>query len=160
LVRLAAGDGMQLWVAEAGGQIVSAGRLEPVAGTEFAGIWGGATRPEWRGRGIYRALFGLAPRAPGALSGAGVQLRLLLARMPGSQLPVRRLTPLRVAEVRITTAPLRRRRIEAGIVIRSCGSGNDRTHVRGRCNENQCRSPGKVHRAPRSARHSPNAGLR
>ena len=50
LRRLATGDGMQLWVAEADGQIVSAG-LEPVAGTEFAGIWGGATRPEWRSRG-------------------------------------------------------------------------------------------------------------
>jgi predicted GNAT family acetyltransferase len=27
-----------------------------VAGSEFAGIWGGATRSEWRRRGIYRAL--------------------------------------------------------------------------------------------------------
>jgi ribosomal protein S18 acetylase RimI-like enzyme len=66
LRRLAAGDGMQLWVAEAGGQIVSAGRLEPVAGTGFAGIWGGATRPQWRGRGIYRAL--TAARARSALA--------------------------------------------------------------------------------------------
>ena len=66
LRRLATGDGMQLWVAEAGGQIVSAGRLEPVAGTEFAGIWGGATRPEWQGRGIYRAL--TAARARSALA--------------------------------------------------------------------------------------------
>jgi ribosomal protein S18 acetylase RimI-like enzyme len=66
LRRLAAGDGLQLWVAEAGGQIVSAGRLEPVAGTEFAGIWGGATRPQWRGRGIYRAL--TAARARSALA--------------------------------------------------------------------------------------------
>jgi len=64
--RLATGDGMQLWVAEAGGQIVGAGRLEPVAGTEFAGIWGGATRPQWRGRGIYRAL--TAARARSALA--------------------------------------------------------------------------------------------
>ena len=66
LRRLATGDGMQLWVAEADGQIVSAGRLEPVAGTEFAGIWGGATRPEWRSRGIYRAL--TAARARSALA--------------------------------------------------------------------------------------------
>ncbi len=66
LRRLATGDGMQLWVAEAGGQIVSAGRLELVAGTEFAGIWGGATRPQWRGRGIYRAL--TAARARSALA--------------------------------------------------------------------------------------------
>jgi predicted GNAT family acetyltransferase len=56
---------MELWVAEADGQIVSAGRLEPEPGTEFAGIWGGSTRPEWRGRGIYRAL--TAERARSAL---------------------------------------------------------------------------------------------
>ena len=45
---------MELWVAEADGEIVSSGRLEPVPATEFAGIWGGATRPDWRRRGIYR----------------------------------------------------------------------------------------------------------
>lgn len=65
LRRLACDDGLELWVAEAGGQIVSAGRLDPVAGTDFAGIWGGATRPGWRGRGIYRAL--TAQRARSAL---------------------------------------------------------------------------------------------
>ena len=56
LRRLATGDGMELWVAEAEGRIVTAGRLEPVPGTEFAGTWAGATSEEWRGRGIYRAL--------------------------------------------------------------------------------------------------------
>ena len=56
LHRLRTRDDMEMWVAEADGVVVSAGRLEPVDGTEFAGIWGGATRPEWRGRGIYRAL--------------------------------------------------------------------------------------------------------
>ncbi|CUR55566.1 putative acetyltransferase [metagenome] len=66
LHRLANGDGMELWVAEAGDEIVSAGRLEPVPGTQFAGIWGGATRPAWRGRGIYRAL--TAARARSALA--------------------------------------------------------------------------------------------
>ncbi|MBM7491668.1 ribosomal protein S18 acetylase RimI-like enzyme [Micromonospora luteifusca] len=65
LRRLARDDGMELWVAEAGGRIVSAGRLEPVPGTDFAGIWGGATLAEWRGRGIYRAL--TAARARSAL---------------------------------------------------------------------------------------------
>jgi hypothetical protein len=65
LRRLQTGDGMELWIAEADGQIVSAGRLEPVPGTEFAGIWGGATRLEWRRRGIYRAL--TAARARSAL---------------------------------------------------------------------------------------------
>ncbi len=56
LHRLRTRDDMEMWVAEHEGEIVSAGRLEPVAGTEFAGIWGGATRPGYRGRGIYRAL--------------------------------------------------------------------------------------------------------
>ncbi|MEU8154272.1 GNAT family N-acetyltransferase [Micromonospora sp. NPDC048986] len=65
LRRLARDDGMELWVAEAEGRIVSAGRLEPLRGTDFAGIWGGATRAEWRGRGIYRAL--TAARARSAL---------------------------------------------------------------------------------------------
>ena len=65
LHRLSLQDGMELWVAEAEGRIVSTGRLEPVPGTDFAGIWGGATRPEWRGRGIYRAL--TAARARSAL---------------------------------------------------------------------------------------------
>lgn len=64
--RLARKDGMELWVAEYDGQIVCSGRLEPVKGTAFAGIWGGATRAEWRGRGIYRAL--TAARAESALS--------------------------------------------------------------------------------------------
>jgi hypothetical protein len=66
LRRLALGDGMELWVAQAGGEIVAAGRLEPVAGTEFAGIWGGATRADWRRRGLYRAL--TAARARSALA--------------------------------------------------------------------------------------------
>lgn len=66
LRRLGFGDGMELWVAEADGEIVGSGRLEPVTGAEFAGIWGGATRPEWRGRGIYRAL--TAARARSALA--------------------------------------------------------------------------------------------
>lgn len=65
LHRLSLGDGMELWVAETGGAIVSAGRLEPVAGSDFAGIWGGATLQQWRHRGIYRAL--TAARAQSAL---------------------------------------------------------------------------------------------
>jgi hypothetical protein len=54
------------WVAEADGRVVSAGRLALVEGTEFAGLWGGATLEEWRGRGIYRAL--TAARARAALA--------------------------------------------------------------------------------------------
>lgn len=66
LQRLALEDGMELWVAEVEGQIVSAGRLDPVAGTDFAGIWGGATHEAWRRQGIYRAL--TAARARSALA--------------------------------------------------------------------------------------------
>ncbi|QWZ08212.1 GNAT family N-acetyltransferase [Nocardioides panacis] len=66
LRRLALGEGMELWVGEADGRIVSAGRLEPVSGSDFAGIWGGATREEWRGRGLYRAV--TAARARSALA--------------------------------------------------------------------------------------------
>jgi hypothetical protein len=65
LRRLADDDGMQMWVAEAEGRIVSAGRLDPVPRAQFAGIWGGATLERWRGRGIYRAL--TAARARSAL---------------------------------------------------------------------------------------------
>lgn len=46
----------EFWVAEVDGRVISAGRLTRVAGTQFAGLWGGATVPEWRGRGVYRAL--------------------------------------------------------------------------------------------------------
>jgi predicted N-acetyltransferase YhbS len=65
LHRLTLDDGMELWVAEADGRMVSAGRLEPVPHTEVAGIWGGSTLEPWRGRGIYRAL--TAARARSAL---------------------------------------------------------------------------------------------
>ena len=81
LQRLARGDGTELWVAEADGQVVGAGRLEPVAGTAFAGIWGGATLPEWRGRGIYRAL--TAARARSALALGKTLILSESTRTPG-----------------------------------------------------------------------------
>ncbi|GGP76808.1 GNAT family N-acetyltransferase [Saccharothrix coeruleofusca] len=43
-------------LAEADGRVVSSARLEFEPGTEFAGLWGGATLAGWRGRGVYRAL--------------------------------------------------------------------------------------------------------
>jgi GNAT superfamily N-acetyltransferase len=49
-------DHVTIMVAEVDGEVVSNGRLEIVPGTEFAGLWGGATLAAWRGRGIYRAL--------------------------------------------------------------------------------------------------------
>ena len=61
----------ELWLAEADGRVVCAGRLTVVPGTGVAGVWGGATDPAWRGRGIYRAL--VAARARAALA-RGVRL--------------------------------------------------------------------------------------
>ncbi|WP_018156776.1 GNAT family N-acetyltransferase [Demetria terragena] len=66
LMQLEQDPSIELWVAEANGQMVCAGRLEPVEGTCFAGIWGGASLPAWRGQGIYRAL--TAARARSALA--------------------------------------------------------------------------------------------
>ncbi|WP_444947955.1 GNAT family N-acetyltransferase [Micromonospora ureilytica] len=43
-------------VAEAAGEVVSAAWLVVIASTEFAALWGGSTLPQWRRKGIYRAL--------------------------------------------------------------------------------------------------------
>lgn len=67
VLRVAAAGEEEYWLAESPeGDVVCGGRLTPVPGTEFAGIWGGATVPQWRGRGIYRAL--TAARARSALA--------------------------------------------------------------------------------------------
>jgi GNAT superfamily N-acetyltransferase len=47
---------LRIFVAEAGGDVVSAGWLRLPPQTEFGTLWGGSTLPAWRGRGIYRAL--------------------------------------------------------------------------------------------------------
>lgn len=51
----AAPQAVGLVLAIAGEQAVCGARVELVPGTEFAGLWGGGTLPQWRGRGIYRA---------------------------------------------------------------------------------------------------------
>jgi GNAT superfamily N-acetyltransferase len=43
-------------VAMAGSTPVSSGRIDYHAGTDFASLWGGGTMPQWRGKGIFRAL--------------------------------------------------------------------------------------------------------
>jgi GNAT superfamily N-acetyltransferase len=53
-------------LAMAGDEPVSSARIEFVPGTEFAGLWGGGTRPQWRGRGIYRALVAYRARLAAA----------------------------------------------------------------------------------------------
>ena len=59
-------DLTEVWIAEAGGEVVCAGRLEVVPETQFAGLWGGGTLESWRGRGIYRAL--VSARAASAVT--------------------------------------------------------------------------------------------
>ena len=55
LARL--GDGEQrLYVAYEDGEPIAAGHLEFNGARPFAGLWGGGTAPERRGRGAYRAL--------------------------------------------------------------------------------------------------------
>ncbi|GAA2739392.1 GNAT family N-acetyltransferase [Kitasatospora cinereorecta] len=67
IARLAADpEELRILVAEADGQVVSAAWMAVRPGTEFAGLWGGSTLAEWRGRGIYRAL--VAARATEAVA--------------------------------------------------------------------------------------------
>jgi GNAT superfamily N-acetyltransferase len=49
-------DGITIVVAEAGTTVVCAAWIRFEHGTEFATLWGGATLPAWRRRGIYRAM--------------------------------------------------------------------------------------------------------
>jgi GNAT superfamily N-acetyltransferase len=46
---------LTILVAEAGATVVCAAWVRFEGDTQFATFWGGATLPEWRGRGIYRA---------------------------------------------------------------------------------------------------------
>lgn len=61
LARVETGNTVVL-VAEADDRIVSAAWLTFKPGTEFAGLWGGATIPTWRGRGVYKTLLALRAR--------------------------------------------------------------------------------------------------
>jgi GNAT superfamily N-acetyltransferase len=47
---------LQMVVAMAGDEPVSAARIEFIPGTDFAGLWGGGTVPAWRSQGIFRSL--------------------------------------------------------------------------------------------------------
>jgi ribosomal protein S18 acetylase RimI-like enzyme len=64
--------GTEVFVAQTtDGQIVCAGWVRFVAGTDFATLWGGSTHPDWRRRGLYRAV--VAHRARSAVA-KGYQL--------------------------------------------------------------------------------------
>ena len=52
-------------IAEAGGDVVSAGWVRFVRNTGFATLWGGSTLPDWRRKGIYKALVTYRARLAG-----------------------------------------------------------------------------------------------
>jgi GNAT superfamily N-acetyltransferase len=60
-------DEVRLTVAMAGDRPISAARMELCPGTDFAGLWGGGTVADWRGRGVYRALVAERARVAGGL---------------------------------------------------------------------------------------------
>ncbi len=65
MLREESGDNLKVYVAEADGQPVSAAWIRFAPRTDFAGLWGGGTLKEYRGRGIYKAL--VAVRAADAI---------------------------------------------------------------------------------------------
>ncbi|MEY9876048.1 putative N-acetyltransferase YhbS [Streptacidiphilus sp. MAP12-33] len=85
-------ESLQVLLAMAGDRPVCAARMDFNEGTDFAGLWGGGTVAEWRGRGIYRAL--VAHRARVAVErgyrylfvDASDQSRPILARLGFAQL--------------------------------------------------------------------------
>ena len=55
-------DELSVYAVQAGDRFVSAAWVSFNQGTEFAGLWGGATLADWRGRGSYRALVAVRAR--------------------------------------------------------------------------------------------------
>jgi ribosomal protein S18 acetylase RimI-like enzyme len=87
-------DNLRMVVATAGGEPVSGARMELHPGTQFASLWGGGTAPQWRGRGIYRALVAHRARIAAELGvrwlqvDASAQSRPILARLGFAALSV------------------------------------------------------------------------
>lgn len=86
-----------LLAATADGLVVCAARVNLTPGTDFAGMWGGSTHPEWRRKGLFRAL--LAERARWALAHGATYARIDAS--PASEPILRSLGLHRVA----TTVP-------------------------------------------------------
>jgi ribosomal protein S18 acetylase RimI-like enzyme len=55
-------DALTIVIAFAGETPVCSSRIDFHPGTDFASLWGGGTLPEWRRRGIYRAMVALRAR--------------------------------------------------------------------------------------------------
>lgn len=90
-------DRLEMWLVSDGEQVISAGRLELAA--PVAGLFGGATLPEWRGRGLYRAL-----TAARARSAAQAGCDLVYAECTPFSEPILRRAGLRAVT---TTTPYR-----------------------------------------------------
>ena len=73
---------VQMVVARAGDEPVSAARVEFIPGTDFAGLWGGGTVPAWRGRGIFRALVAYRAGLAAARGYRYLQVDALPASLP------------------------------------------------------------------------------
>lgn len=78
----AAPDETVVVVAETDGQVISGARLGVEPGTGFAGLWGGATLPGWRGRGVYRALVAERARLAASLGARYLYVDALPASAP------------------------------------------------------------------------------
>ena len=87
--KVARPDDIEIFVAEdeATGTLMCAAWVRFQPGTDFAGLWGGTTHPEWRRRGAYRAL--VAARAE--LAAARRVRYLQVDSAPDSQPILRRL---------------------------------------------------------------------
>ncbi len=59
-------ESTEMLVAMAGDTPVCGARMDLHPGTDFASLWGGGTVPEWRGKGIYKALVAVRTRSAAA----------------------------------------------------------------------------------------------
>jgi ribosomal protein S18 acetylase RimI-like enzyme len=75
-------ESLGMVVAFAGQEPVSAARIEFPSGSDFAGLWGGGTVPQWRGRGLYRALVALRARMASARGYRYLQVDALPTSQP------------------------------------------------------------------------------
>ncbi|GGV21630.1 hypothetical protein GCM10010293_17820 [Streptomyces griseoflavus] len=114
-------------LALAGDEPVGAARMELTPGVPFAGLWGGGTVRDWRGRGVYRAL--VAHRARAAAdrgyrylqADASGQSRPILERLGFAALTTT--TPYRYAVGR--QGPARRGRRPGRVLVPSSDAAGD-----------------------------------
>ena len=81
LSQLAAGTAAAV-LAMAGDRPVGSARMQFHPGTDFASLWGGATLPAWRGRGLYRAMVTHRARLAAARGHSYVQVDALPTSQP------------------------------------------------------------------------------